>query len=122
MIYQQNEKSTQVCRRKGNIQDCRRLFSVLSQKSCHNRIMLSLQYCKLKRKSQESGKEWMGKLQTKAADYDYNKHNSKLTEQFIHGLDDEGIISEILREIAAVENVGDATSEQILLWAQRLEA
>ena len=39
----------------------------------------------------------MGRLQTKAADSDYNEYDRRVTEQFIHGLDDEIMISGILR-------------------------
>ena len=45
-----------------------------------------------------------------------------LTKQCIHGLDDECMKSEILREVSAFENTEDATSEQVLLFAQKVEA
>ena len=45
-----------------------------------------------------------------------------LTEQFIHGLDDEGTISEIWREVSVIQDIDDATSEWILLRAQRVKA
>ena len=61
-------------------------------------------------------------MQTKAADCEYNKYDRRLTEQFIHGLDDEGMISEILREVSALENINDTTSKWVPLWAQRVEA
>ena len=32
------------------------------------------------------------------------------------------MISEILREMSALEYINDATNERILLWAQRVEA
>ena len=53
----------------------------------------------------------MGRLQTKAAPCDFNECDKRLTEQFIHGLDDEGMISEILRELSALVDINDATSE-----------
>ena len=41
----------------------------------------------------------------------------------IHGLDDEGMISQVLREVLlAVEDTDYATSELVPLWAQRVEA
>ena len=61
-------------------------------------------------------------MQTKAADCDYNKYDRILTEQFIHGLDNEGIIIEILREVSLLEDIDEATSEWVLLWTQRVEA
>ena len=57
---------------KENCKTTKGLFTVLSQKikPCHNRIVLFLQYHKLKRKSHESAQLWMGKLQTRATDCD----------------------------------------------------
>ena len=56
---------------------------------------MSQQYPKLKRKSHEPAQKWMNRLQTKAADCAYNEYDGRLTEHFIHGIEDEGIISEI---------------------------
>ena len=39
------------------------------------------------------------------------EYDRKLTEQFIHGLDDKGMISEILREMSALEDINDVTNE-----------
>ena len=55
-----------------------------------NKMMLSLQYQKLKRKSHESTQEQIGKLQAKAVECDYKEYDRELI-----GLDDEGMISEI---------------------------
>ena len=60
----------------------------------------------------------MGRLQTKEADCDYNEYNRKLTKQFKHGLDDECVISEILREVSALENIDNTTTEWVLLWTE----
>ena len=73
--------------------------------------MLPLQYFKLKRNCHESAQEWMGRLQTKAAGCDYNEYGRKITEQFIHSLDSEGVINEILKEVSALENIDDTTGE-----------
>ena len=37
------------------------------------------------------------------------------TEQFINGLDDETMISDILREVSALEDIDDTMSERLLL-------
>ena len=63
----------------------------------------------------------MGRFQTKAAECEYKEYDRLLTEQFIKGLDDEGITSEILNEVSTLENIEYATSERVLLWAQREE-
>ena len=60
----------------------------------------------------------MGKLQTKAAECDYKEYNTTITEQFIKGLGDTSMISEILREVSALENTDDTAS---MLWDQRVE-
>ena len=42
-------------------------------------------------------------------------------EHFMHGQDNEGMMSEILREVSALEDINDVTSERVLLWAQKVE-
>ena len=81
---------------------------------CQSRIVLSLQYLKLKGKSHESAQDWMGRLHTMPAECYYKEYERKLTEQFIHGLDDKGMISEILREASVLEDINCATSEWVL--------
>ena len=41
----------------------------------------------------------MDKLWTKAVEYNYTEYNRALTGQFRHGLGNEGMIGEILREV-----------------------
>ena len=58
-----------------------------------------------------------------AADSDYNEYDSRLNDQFIYGLDDKDMMCEILkRSISARRYINDATSEWVLLWAQRVQA
>ena len=64
----------------------------------------------------------MGRLQTKAADCDCGKYDRRLMEQFIHELDNEGMISEIVRKVSALEDMDETTSEGVLLWAKVAEA
>ena len=45
-----------------------------------------------------------------------------LKEQFINGLNDETVITKIIKEPKALKNTSKASSEQVLLWAQRVEA
>ena len=56
-------------------------------------------------------KSGMGRLQTRVEDYDYNECDRSLADQLIHWLDNEGIISDILRKVSALEDIDDATSE-----------
>ena len=46
----------------------------------------------------------------KAADCEY-EYDRRLTEQFIHGLDNKGLVCGTLREILALEIIDIATSE-----------
>ena len=52
---------------------------------------------------------------------DYSKDDRRLTEKSIQGLDDKGMLSEILREVIVLEDIDDTTSEWVLLWTQRVE-
>ena len=55
--------------------------------------MLSLQIPKTTEKT-ESAQEQIIKLHVKAVECDYKENDRSLTEQFIHGLDDDGMIGE----------------------------
>ena len=54
--------------------------------------------------------------------YDYKAYNRELTEQFIHGLHGESMISENLRKVSLMEDINDVTSKRKLPWVQRVEA
>ena len=71
-------------------------------------IVLSLWYCKLKRKSHESAQEWM------TADFEYSEYNRRLIQ--LSFMIDEGMIGEILREILASENSDDLPVNEYLYW------
>ena len=76
----------------------------------HIRVALSVQYKKLKRKSNESIQEGMGKLWTKAVECDYEEYDTELMDQFIRQLEDKGIISKILNELSQMEFTNDVTT------------
>ena len=61
-------------------------------------------------------------LKTKVAECQYKEYERLLREQFISGLNDSGIISEILNEVAALKDIEDHMTEHVLLWVQRVEA
>ena len=44
----------------------------------------------------------------KAVECEYEEYDRKLTELFIHRLDDSGMTSEILREVSTSEDINDA--------------
>ena len=50
----------------------------------------------------------------KSADCDYSKNDSR--QQFIHGLDNNGMIGQILRKVSTPDDIDDASSKLVLLW------
>ena len=83
--------------------------------------MLSQRYLKLKKNIHECGQELLCKLWIKTAECDFKEYDRQITKQFIHGLDNGGIRSENLRKVSLPEDIKDATSEWVMLWAQRVE-
>ena len=65
--------------------------------------------------------ESMGMLQTKATECQYKEYDRLLTEQFINGLNVDGMVDRILSEVAIVKDIEDATSICVLAWAHRVE-
>ena len=63
-----------------------------------NKMINSLQFCKLSRQSGENAVEWMGRLKLGAIDCNYKEIDRQLKEQFIHGLNGIDILAEIIRE------------------------
>ena len=53
-----------------------------------------------------------GQVVGKGNRIDYKEYDRELMEQFMHGLEDEGMISEILRELPVLEDINDVTSER----------
>ena len=64
----------------------------------------------------------MDRFHTKASDCEYHEYDQRLIEQFIHWLDNEVMEGEILRELTALKDINEATSNQILKWDQTVEA
>ena len=57
----------------------------------------------------------------KASDCEYHDYDQRLKEQNIHGLDNEDMIGEILRELTALEDINEITCNQILVWVQKVK-
>ena len=111
-------------RRTRNLQKYARLFQILNKKfkKQHNEMILSLQYCKLLRDNNESAKLLMGHLRIKVNEHNYQKLDRRLKEQFINGINDKALTSEIIKELTTIENISEVTSEQVLVWPRRVEA
>ena len=58
---------------------------------------------------------WMGRPRAKAAECQYKDYNSLLTDNFISRLNDDGMIDEILKEVAILEDNEDNTSECVVM-------
>ena len=63
----------------------------------------------------------MGRLQRKVKECEYKKYDRLVIEQFINWLGDEGMISEVLREVLTLKDMEDTTGETVLLRIQRVE-
>ena len=80
-----------------------------------------LQFRKLCRYEDENVEEWMGRLWVEAVEYNYQKVNRQLKEQFIHGLNDKSMLEEIIKELTTSKNDDCITSGGVLVWAKRVE-
>ena len=52
----------------------------------------------------------------------YREIDRQLKEQFIHSLNDKGMLDEIIKGLTTKSNDGLTTSEGGLAWAKRVEA
>ena len=57
-----------------------------------------------------------------AAECGYKEVDRQLKEQFIHGLNDNIMLDEIIRELTSRTGNVQMTSEDVLVWAKRVEA
>ena len=80
------------------------LFDILNNKfhPQHNETIKFLQYCIFSRQNIENAEEWMGRLRIAAEECNYKK--MWLKEQFIHGLNDNEMQTEIMCEHTAIKD------------------
>ena len=99
------------------------LFTVLNGKfkPQHNATSLSLQYCKLNRKSGESMQEWMGRLQIKWQSANIRKMNRMMKKQSSNCMNDEAITAEIIKELIVLKDTSEVSSEQVLTWTHTVK-
>ena len=88
----------------------------------YNRTTLSPQYCKLVKNIDVTAKEWMGHFRIKTTDCKYQEDDRRFKEQFINGMNDKTVISEIIKEFVAIKNTIEVTSEQVLALTRRTGA
>ena len=63
-----------------------------------------------------------GRLRMTTVECNYREIDRKLKEQFIHAVNDNDMITEIMRELTKAEESTGVTSEQLLVWETRVEA
>ena len=63
----------------------------------------------------------MGRLRVTAAECNYKELDCQLKEQFIHGLNDKTLLDKVIRELTTKGSNDQITSEDMLIWAKRVE-
>ena len=66
----------------------------------------------------DKAEEWMGMLRIAAAECNCKELDRQLKEQFVHGLNDNEMLTEIIYKLTTMTNTSTVTSEQILAWAR----
>ena len=64
----------------------------------------------------------MGRLCIVAAECNYKEIDCQLKEQFMHGLNDKIVLDKVIRELTTKNINEQMTSEDVLIWAKRVEA
>ena len=99
------------------------LIDTLAEKfrTQYNETIKSLQFRKLCRSEGENAEEWMGRLCMVAAECNFKDIDCWLKEQFIHGFNDKTMLDEVIRELTPKSTNEQMTSEDVLIWAKRVE-
>ena len=84
-------------------------------------MIQSFQFHKLVCWSNENVEEWMGRLMTAAVKCKYKEVDRQLKEQFIHGLNDNEMLAEVIRELTKYGEDVTIPRETVLTWAKRVE-
>ena len=66
-------------------------------------------------------KKWMGRLRKAAMECNYKELDRQLKDQFIHGLNDSELLTEIIRELTKSHENTMVPSEHVLILAKRIE-
>ena len=92
------------------------LFDMLAAKfrPQYNQTIKLLQFRQLYRIEGEGVDEWMGRLHMAAAECGYKEIDRQFKEQFIHSLNDKGMLGEIIKELTIKSNDEQTTSEGVL--------
>ena len=88
----------------------------------YNQTIKSLQFRQLHRIEGKGVDEWMGRLCMVVAECGYRGIDRQLKEQFLHGLNNKGMLDEIIKELTTKSNDEQTTSEGVMAWAKTVEA
>ena len=77
-----------------------------------------MQFHKLVHLSNESVEKWMGRLRTTMVECKYKEVESQFKEQFIHGLNNDEMLIEIIRQLTKCEENVTIPSDTVLAWAK----
>ena len=97
------------------------LFETLSKKfkPQYNETKKSLQFHKLVRKHNKNTERMDGQRQTSNSSYGMQlSSGEQLKVQFIHGLNEHGLMVEIIKELIKTEENKDVTRNEILQWTR----
>ena len=64
----------------------------------------------------------MRRLNIQITECKYQDYARSVREKFINGLKDETTRAKIIKELTALQHPREVSSEQVLVWAQRVEA
>ena len=95
---------------------------IIHEKKEDNKMAKSLQFCNLKKWRGENVEDWMKRVRVEAEKCKYVEQDRWINEQFICGLDDEGMRTKILNEIKDISKTDIVTSKQVLVLAKQEEA
>ena len=100
------------------------LFDMLATKCRpqNNQTIKSLQFRQLHRIEGEGVDEWMGRLHVVTGEWGYKEIDRQLKEQFIHSLNDKGMLGKIIKELTIKSNEKQTTSEGVLACTKRVKA
>ena len=80
----------------------------------HNARILSLQFCRTVRQSDESAEGCMGILREKAMGGNHQDKDRRLNEQVINSINDKAMAPEIIKKLIIIEGSSEVTRHEVL--------
>ena len=79
-------------------------------------------HCEMTREQNKNDKVWFGKLRIKENESWYKEKYRKLEGQLTNSINDDDMMTKVIRELIAIKRKIEVTSEQVLAWSRRVEA